>query len=89
MSETDAAVIRTVALTTELPLPADTTWQAMQQPATFLYVVRGLLAFPAVDQQQRKIETEERGTPSPSDDFLTSRTHQHPSGRKRITCPDR
>ncbi len=96
MSEADAAVIRTVALTTELPLPADVTWQAMQQPATFLYVVRGLLAFPAlngrtepfqqgethtgwlmlfhvlplhrhtitvvaVDPQQPKVETEERG----------------------------
>lgn len=90
------AVTRTVALQTELPLPADTIWQAMQQPATFLYVVRGMLAFPAlnrrtapfqqgetytgwlllfhvvplhrhtitvvaVDPQQRKVQTEERG----------------------------
>ena len=40
--------MRTVHVTTELPAPRDRVWQAMQHPASFLYVIRGLLGVPAL-----------------------------------------
>jgi hypothetical protein len=40
--------VRTVHVETDLPAPATRVWEAMQQPATFLYVVRGTLGVPAL-----------------------------------------
>lgn len=53
---------RTVALSTTLPLPADTVWHLMQQPATFLYVVPGLLGFPALNGRTEPFQQGETGT---------------------------
>jgi len=39
---------RTIHLETELPTDAAPVWDAMKQPATFVYVVRGLLGVPAL-----------------------------------------
>ena len=39
---------RTINVSTELPADADRVWAAMQHPATFLYVIRGLLGMPAL-----------------------------------------
>jgi hypothetical protein len=40
--------MRTVHVETELPVPADRVWEAMQHPATFLYVTRGAMGVPAL-----------------------------------------
>lgn len=40
--------VRTIHLETELPTGAERVWDAMKQPASFLYVTRGLLGFPAL-----------------------------------------
>lgn len=40
--------MRTVRIETELPTTADRVWSAMLHPASFGYVVRGLLAIPAL-----------------------------------------
>lgn len=40
--------MRTVHVETELPAPADRVWEAMQHPATFLYVIRGVMGLPAL-----------------------------------------
>lgn len=39
---------RTIHVTTVLPADADRVWEAMQHPASFLYVCRGLLGWPAL-----------------------------------------
>ncbi len=40
--------MRTVHVETILPTDADRVWSAMLSPATFLYVCKGLLGFPAL-----------------------------------------
>jgi hypothetical protein len=40
--------VGTIHLETELPTSAERVWDAMKQPASFLYVTRGLLGFPAL-----------------------------------------
>jgi hypothetical protein len=37
---------RTIHVETELPTNDDKVWEAMKQPASFLYVTRGLVGFP-------------------------------------------
>lgn len=39
---------RTIYVETELPTDADRVWEAMQHPASFLYITRGVLGFPAL-----------------------------------------
>lgn len=39
---------RTVRIETELPTDADRVWSALQHPASFLYVTRGLFGMPAL-----------------------------------------
>lgn len=39
---------RTVHVETELPTDADRVWSALQHPASFLYVTRGLFGVPAL-----------------------------------------
>lgn len=39
---------RTVHIETQLPTDADRVWSAMQHPASFLYVTRGLFGVPAL-----------------------------------------
>ncbi|MFB9832935.1 hypothetical protein [Actinoallomurus acaciae] len=45
-----------------LPLPADQVWLLMLRPATMLYVLRGLLDFPALRDRHRRIVEGESGT---------------------------
>ena len=40
--------VGTIHVETELPTSAERVWDAMVQPASFLYVTRGLLGFPAL-----------------------------------------
>ena len=39
---------RTIRIETDLPTDADRVWEAMQQAASFLYITRGVLGFPAL-----------------------------------------
>lgn len=45
-----------------LPLPADQVWSLMLRPATMLYVLHGLLDFPALKDRHRPIVEGESGT---------------------------
>jgi hypothetical protein len=45
-----------------LPLPADQVWLLMLRPATMLYVLHGLLDFPALKDRRRPIVEGESGT---------------------------
>lgn len=40
--------MRTVHVETELPAPVERVWEAMQHPASFLYITRGLLGVPSL-----------------------------------------
>jgi len=40
--------MRTVRVESTLPAPADRVWEAMQHPATLLYLMRGVLGLPAL-----------------------------------------
>lgn len=51
-----------VHVETILPTDADTVWQAMQYPVTFLYVVRGLFGMPALAGRSAPLKVGERGT---------------------------
>lgn len=53
---------RTVHIETVLSADADRVWFAMQQPATFLYVVRGLFAMPALVGRTDPVGEGESGT---------------------------
>ncbi|MFV8315806.1 hypothetical protein [Mycobacterium sp. 23] len=54
--------MRTVHVETTLPTSADRVWSAMLSPATFLYVCRGLLGFPALAGRTESLRQGERGT---------------------------
>ena len=51
--------MRTIHLTTELPAPRDRVWQASQHPASFLYVIRGLVGVPALAGRTDPVEVGE------------------------------
>lgn len=54
--------MQTIQLTTTLPTGADRVWQAMQSPATMLYVCRGLFGMPALNGRSEPLRPGERGT---------------------------
>lgn len=54
--------MRTVHVETILPTSADRVWSAMLSPATFLYVCKGLLGFPALAGRTEPLRQGERGT---------------------------
>lgn len=54
--------MRTIHVATTLPTSADRAWQAMQSPATFLYVCRGLFGIPALTGRTEPLRVGERGT---------------------------
>lgn len=54
--------MRTVHVETILPTSVDRVWSAMLSPATFLYVCRGLLGFPALAGRTEPLRAGERGT---------------------------
>ncbi len=47
---------------TILPTDAESVWQAMQYPVTFLYVCRGLFGMPALDGRSAPLRVGERGS---------------------------
>lgn len=53
---------QTIEITTELPTTADRVWDAMQHPASFLYVTRGLLGFPALAGRTDPLRVGETGS---------------------------
>lgn len=53
---------RTIYIETELPTAADRVWSAMQQPASFLYVCRGLFGWPALVGRTDPIRAGESGS---------------------------
>ena len=54
--------MRTIHLETVLPTTADRVWPAMLSPITFLYVCRGLFAFPALAGRSEPLQVGERDT---------------------------
>jgi hypothetical protein len=52
----------TIHVETELPTSADRVWSAMKHPASFLYVTRGLVGFPALAGRTDPIRAGEVGT---------------------------
>ena len=54
--------MRTIHVETILPTSADRVWSAMLSPATFRYVCRGLLGFPALAGRTESLHPGERGT---------------------------
>jgi hypothetical protein len=55
-------VSRTIHVETELPTDADRIWSAMQHPASFLYVTRGLFGMPALTGRTDPVRAGESGT---------------------------
>jgi hypothetical protein len=55
-------VTRTINVSTELPTDADRVWAAMKQPATFLYVIRGLIGMPALAGRSEPVRAGEAGS---------------------------
>lgn len=53
---------RTILIETELPTGADRVWEAMKHPASFLYVTRGLVGFPALAGRTDPMRAGEVGT---------------------------
>ncbi|MBV8950972.1 MAG: hypothetical protein JOZ99_08860, partial [Actinobacteria bacterium] len=53
---------RTIHVETELPTSADKVWAAMKHPASFLFVTRGLIGFPALAGRTDPIRRGEVGT---------------------------
>lgn len=53
---------RTIHVETDLPTSADRVWNAMKHPASFLYVTRGVLGFPALAGRTDPMRTGELGT---------------------------
>lgn len=56
------SVTRTIEVTSVLPAGADRVWEAMQQPASFLYVCRGLLGLPGLAGRTDAVVEGETGT---------------------------
>ena len=54
--------MRTIYLETILPTGAERVWYAMQSPATFLYVCKGLFGVPALAGRAEPLRVGERGT---------------------------
>lgn len=54
--------MQTIQVSTTLPTSADRVWYAMQSPATFLYVCRGLFGMPALSGRAEPLWAGERGT---------------------------
>jgi hypothetical protein len=54
--------MQTIQLETFLPTGADRVWRAMQSPATFLYVCKGLFGIPALAGRSEPLRAGERGT---------------------------
>jgi hypothetical protein len=54
--------MKTVHLATELPTDADRVWAAMCHPASFLYVCRGVIGFPALIGRTEPMRQGEKGT---------------------------
>ncbi len=54
--------MRTVHLETILPTNAERVWYAMQSPAIFLYVCKGLFGIPALAGRAEPLRRGERGT---------------------------
>jgi hypothetical protein len=54
--------MKTIHVHTDLPTSADQVWHAMQHPAAFLYVTRGLFGFPALVGRTQPIQPGECGT---------------------------
>ena len=54
--------MKTIHIETELPTDADRVWKAMQHPAAFTYVVRGLIGFPALNGRTEPLRVGEEGT---------------------------
>jgi len=53
--------MRTVTVETDLPTGADRVWQAMCHPASFTYVTRGVIGFPALAGRTEAYREGERG----------------------------
>lgn len=53
---------RTIHIETELPTSAERVWEAMKHPASFLYVTRGLVGFPALAGRTDPVRPGEAGT---------------------------
>ncbi|MBV9351542.1 MAG: hypothetical protein JOZ23_08395 [Mycobacterium sp.] len=54
--------MRTIELETVLPTRTERVWQAMQSPATLLYVCKGLFGVPALAGRSEPLRAGERGT---------------------------
>ncbi|MGK8488442.1 hypothetical protein [Nocardia asiatica] len=54
--------MRTMTMGTDLPTGADRVWSAMQSPATFLYLCRGLFGMPALAGRAEPLRAGECGT---------------------------
>jgi hypothetical protein len=54
--------VKTIHVQTDLPTTADKVWRAMQHPAAFLYVTRGLFGFPALAGRTEPVSDGEHGT---------------------------
>ncbi|MGC2652466.1 MAG: hypothetical protein WA317_02415 [Mycobacterium sp.] len=54
--------MRTIERETVLPTSAERVWKAMQSPATFLYVCKGLFSVPALSGRSEPLRAGERGT---------------------------
>jgi hypothetical protein len=54
--------MRTIHLETILPTSAERVWYAMQSPATFLYLCKGLFGVPALAGRAEPLRVGERGT---------------------------
>jgi hypothetical protein len=54
--------MRTVHISTELPTDASRVWAAVCHPASFLYVCRGLIGFPALVGRTEPLREGETGT---------------------------
>lgn len=52
---------RTIRISTALPADADRVWSAMQHAASFLYVCRGLLGWPALSGRTDPVKEGESG----------------------------
>jgi hypothetical protein len=54
--------MKMIHLETDLPTDADRVWEAMQQPAAFSYVCRGVIGFPALAGRTEPMREGECGT---------------------------
>jgi hypothetical protein len=54
--------VRTIHIETNLPTDADRVWQAMQHPASFSYVCRGVIGLPALAGRTEPMHEGELGT---------------------------